>query len=96
MSIRLLLENQVKDLERINNKMESIINHRCRYLLDVLIIDYIISQRNKIELALQVSTFSLNNTEDSLLKSIYDANTGLRLDILEDQLDYYLKLIDVN
>lgn len=93
MSIKIQLENQIKELERINNKIEFIINHKSRYLLDSIIIDYILSQRNKLELAIQVSTFSLNNTDELLLKSIYDANTGLYIDTLEKHLDYYIELI---
>lgn len=93
MRIKLQLENQIKELERVNNKIESIINHKSRYLLDSVIVDYLLSQRNKIEFAIQVSTYSLNNTDDILLESIYIANTGLDIDTLENQLDYYIQLI---
>lgn len=95
MNAKAQLENQIGELERIHNKIETIINHEHRYLLDALIVDYVISQRNKIDLALHISTFSLNNTDEALLRSIYDANSGLSLELLESQLDYYIDLITI-
>ena len=88
------LKKQIKDLERILNKIESIINHNNRYLLDEILLNYIINQRQKIELALETSKYSLNNSDNSLLESVYNTNNTLDIDILEIQLNNYINLLD--
>lgn len=87
------LKKQIKDLERILNKIESIINHNNRYILDDILLSHIINQRSKIELALETSKYALNNSNISLLESIYNTNNGLEIDILEMQLDNYINLL---
>lgn len=88
------LKQQVVDLQRINDKIESIINHKNRHILDDIILDYVIIQRNKIEMIIETSKYSLTNSDNDLLESIYDTNDTLDIKDLESKLDRYIELLE--
>lgn len=94
MELKNKIEMQLKEMVKINNDIEKIINHKNRYLLDSIIVDYLISQRNKLETGINITRYSLNSTDETILKSIFNSNLIFNLDFLKSHIEFYNNLLD--
>lgn len=88
------LQQQLTLLHHTNNKIEYIIDHKNRNRLDIIILDYLIIQRSKLELMIQTTTYAMNSSDIEYLESIYKSNSFIDLDNLNEKLDNYIRILD--
>lgn len=76
-----ILEEQIERLYNIELKLEEIIRHPNRSLLDIVMIDYIILLRDDVEDELQVSKIAKNLGDELIINRQIEYNTRQLLKI---------------
>lgn len=88
-----ILENQIERLNRLELKLEEIISHPNRSLLDVIMIDYIILLRDTIEEEIQVSRIVHNSRNEDIINNQIEYNNK-RLSETEPEIQNIYNLIN--
>ena len=88
-----ILENQIERLNRLELKLEEIISHPNRSLLDVIMIDYIILLRDTIEEEIQVSKIVHNSRNEDIIRNQIEYNNK-RLSETEPEIQNIYNLIN--
>lgn len=88
-----ILENQIERLNRLELKLEEIISHPNRSLLDVIMIDYIILLRDTIEEEIQVSRIVHNSRNEDIIRNQIEYNNK-RLSETEPEIQNIYNLIN--
>lgn len=88
-----ILENQIERLNRLELKLEEIISHPNRSLLDVIMIDYIILLRDTIEEEIQISRIVHNSRNEDIIRNQIEYNNK-RLSETEPEIQNIYNLIN--
>lgn len=88
-----ILENQIERLNRLELKLEEIISHPNRSLLDVIMIDYIILLRDTIEEEIQISRIVHNSRNEDIINNQIEYNNK-RLSETEPEIQNIYNLIN--
>lgn len=88
-----ILENQIERLNRLELKLEEIISHPNRSLLDIIMIDYIILLRDTIEEEIQVSRIVHNSRNEDIIRNQIEYNNK-RLSETEPEIQNIYNLIN--
>ena len=84
------LEQQIDYLYNIRSDLETIINHPNRNILDIIMVDYILLQRDNIDNAIQQSVLIQNLKDKELIENRKHENNNI---IQSINLDNILQLL---
>lgn len=88
-----ILDDQIERLYKVKLKLEQIIQHPNRSLLDVIMIDYIISLRNSIDEELHFSNITKSIGKEDIIQEQIEHNAW-RLMRSEPEATYFYNLIN--